>query len=46
MEPFNYMGSLITSVARCTLEIKLMNAMGKSALNKNTTICQQIGLKM
>ena len=36
MEPFNYLGSLITSVARRTLEIKRRNSMAKSTSNKKT----------
>jgi hypothetical protein len=34
MEYFNYLGSMITSDARCTREIKSRIAMAKTALNK------------
>jgi hypothetical protein len=38
VEPFNCLGSLIKSVARYTLEIKLGNSMAKSASNKKKTL--------
>ena len=38
LEPFNYLSSLITSVARCTLEIKLRDSLAKSAWNKKKTL--------
>jgi hypothetical protein len=44
VEYFNYLGSMITNDARCTLEIKSRIAMAKAALKKKKTFRQQIGL--
>jgi hypothetical protein len=45
VEYFNFLGSMITSDARCTREIKSSIAMTKAAFNKKKTFHQQIGLK-
>jgi predicted RNA-binding protein len=37
VEYFNYLGSMITNDARCTLEIKSKISMTKAAFNKKTT---------
>jgi hypothetical protein len=38
VEYFNYLGSMITSDARCTREIKSRIAMAKAALNKKKNL--------
>jgi hypothetical protein len=38
VEYFNYLGSMITNDARCTLEIKSRIAMAKGAFNKKKTL--------
>jgi hypothetical protein len=38
VEYFNYLGSIITSDARCTREIKSRIAMAKGAFNKKKTL--------
>jgi hypothetical protein len=38
MEYLNYLGSIITTYARCTLEIKSRSAMAKAAFNKKETL--------
>jgi hypothetical protein len=45
VEYFNYFGSMITSDARCTREIKSRSTMAIAALNKKKTFHQQTGLK-
>jgi hypothetical protein len=46
MEYFNYLSSMFTSHARCTLEIQSRIAMAKAAMNrKKTAFYKQIGLK-
>jgi hypothetical protein len=45
VEYFNYLGSMITSDARCTREIEYRIAMAKAAFNKKKTFHQQTGLK-
>jgi hypothetical protein len=38
MECFNYLGSMLTNDAMCTLEIKSRIAMAKAAFNKKKTL--------
>jgi hypothetical protein len=38
VEPFKYLGSILTNDGRCTCEIKCMIAMAKAAFNKKRTL--------
>jgi hypothetical protein len=42
---FNYLGSMITSGARCRWEIKSRISMENAFFNKKKTLYQQVGLK-
>jgi hypothetical protein len=45
MEYFNYLGSMITTNARCTHEIESRIVMAKTASTKESSFHQQIALK-
>jgi hypothetical protein len=44
VEYFNYLGSVITSDARCTREIKSRIAMAKAAFNKKILFISKLDL--
>jgi hypothetical protein len=44
VEYFNYLGSMITNDARCTLEIKSRIAMAKAVFNKKTVFTSKLDL--
>ena len=46
VEYFNYLDSMITDDARCTLEIKCRSAMAQADFNKKKTFHQQTGLTL
>jgi hypothetical protein len=46
VEYFSYMGSLVTSYARCTHAIKCMIAMIKLAFKKKTLVTSKFGLNL
>jgi hypothetical protein len=46
VEYFNYLGSMITSDARCTREIKFRIAMAKAAFNRKTLFTSNLDLNL
>jgi hypothetical protein len=46
VEYFNYLGSMITSNARCTREIKSRIVRAKAAFNKKKTFHQELDLNL
>jgi hypothetical protein len=46
VEVFNYLGSMITNVARCAREIKARIAMTKAAFQKKTLFTSKLNLEL
>jgi hypothetical protein len=46
MEEFNYLGSIITSGARCTREIKARIAVAKAAFNKKNILTSKLDFEL